>query len=188
MLNKFLSIAGPNFNGPELSIEEREKLHDDALHVGLSEAFINNLLDQSAGIRIWEERSMASETSSLEDSRSRRRRRKRREPNTPGESSCVKSLATKSSMDSGMSHSTKYTKDTESISYYTYDDDGLTRRLSPKTEVPAYGCVDQFEKYFWMESNIVGQEMLENVAAAMSRDTGSVNSDDGTYLDTRGRH
>jgi hypothetical protein len=180
MLNKFLSIAGPNFNGSEISIEDRDKLHDDALNAGLSEAFINKLLDQSAGIRRWEEQSMASETSSLADSRSRGRCRRPREPNTPSESTCGRSLGTKSTMDSDMSHSTKYTKDTESISYYTYDDDGFTRRLSPKTEVLAFGCADQFEKYFWMESKVTGQDMLDNVAAAMSRETGSVNSDDGT--------
>jgi hypothetical protein len=60
-INKFLKIAGASFDGSQLSIEEREDLHDKAQEAGLPEAFINRILDQSAGIiTTWEQRSVLS--------------------------------------------------------------------------------------------------------------------------------
>jgi hypothetical protein len=183
MLNKFLSVAGPEFKGSKLSIEDREKIHDAALGAGLPETFINKVLDQSAGIIRWDEASVSSERSSLVGSRTMHKHRIQH-PNTPGGSTCAgSSLRTKSTVDSDMSDSTRYTKDAESISCYT---DDMTRR-TPKTEVAGgYGCVGNFNEYFWMGSNLAGQEMMENVAAVMSGDSSSVRSDDMTW-DTRER-
>jgi hypothetical protein len=164
MLNKFLQIAGPSLTGPNLSAEDRERLHDDALKAGLPEDCINKFLDQSAGIQRWEESTVMSH-------RSKHRKAKAKATSPSG------SLHTKSTDCSEMSQSTKYTRDNESVSCYTYDDDGLAKK-SPKTEVGGYGCVDRIQSYFWMESDVVGQDMRDNVIAVISGDMGSAYCED----------
>jgi hypothetical protein len=68
LLNDFLKIAGPEFNGNALSTEEWERLHDAALSAGIPDAFLNQMLDQSVGIRVgmgtWEDSSASSATTS----------------------------------------------------------------------------------------------------------------------------
>ncbi|VEU36290.1 unnamed protein product [Pseudo-nitzschia multistriata] len=49
MMNTFLAVAGPNFDG-SLSAKEMEELHDRSRNAGLPVEFTNRMLDQAAGI------------------------------------------------------------------------------------------------------------------------------------------
>ncbi|KAG7359639.1 hypothetical protein IV203_034737 [Nitzschia inconspicua] len=157
MINKFLAIAGPEFDGSHLSIEQREIIHNNALKAGLSETFINRMLDQSAGILSWEQ------TSTVSDQHSEKSKSRKAVLETP--SGSTRTIRTKDTADD-------ITKVTTGSSYsddFTYDEDGFVRK-SPKEDT--FSCL---KNIFWMESsNVVGDDMAENILAVMSADSESL--------------
>jgi hypothetical protein len=161
MINKFLSVAGPYFDGAHLSCDERAVLYEKALQVGIEEDFVNRLLDQSAGILLFEQRSMSTAASEGRDPSASARL------GSPSESTVTgRSLRTKDTGGVSMDDHTKTTIGT-SYSECTYDEDGFNKK-TPKTEAN-FSCLTNI---FWMESsNIVGDDMLENVQAVMSADS-----------------
>jgi hypothetical protein len=60
-LNDFLKIVGPDFDANELSLAEREDLQQEAQSAGIPFKVLNKILDQSAGIRQWDESSNYSD-------------------------------------------------------------------------------------------------------------------------------
>jgi len=144
MLNTFLRAAGPKIRSSYLSTEDREEIHNRAIEAGLPEEFINKILDQTAGIIRWEEQSLGTLQTS---------------------ESTVVSSPSKRSLYSTDSCSTRYTKDTESISYFSYSKSGRTPKESDKG---LYGCFGDLASTFWAETGLAGDDMMENVAAAIS--------------------
>jgi hypothetical protein len=164
MINKFLAIAGSNFDGSTLSVEERENLHNEALKAGLSEDFINKMLDRSAGILLWEQRSVSSD----DYSEISKKHISKARVETPGGSTFTgRSFRTKGSADD----TTKATLETGYSEDFTYDEDGFTMK-TPKGA--KFSCL---RSLFWMESsNVVGDDMTENILAVMSADSESIYS------------
>lgn len=143
MLNTFLMAAGPKISSSTLSIEDREEIHNRAIKAGLPDEFVNKMLDRTAGIIRWEEHSVGTLLTSDSTSVSSR---------------------TKHSVYSSESYSTRYTKDDESIGYFSYSKTGR----SPKADVGAYGCFSNLASTIWVESGLGGDDIMENVAAAIS--------------------
>ena len=167
MINKFLAIVGSNFDGSSLSIEERENLHHEAAKAGLSEDFLNKMLDQSAGIILWEQRSVSSDDYS-ETSKIPTPLISKARIETPGGSTFTgRSFRTKGSADD----MTKATLETGYSEDFTYDEDGFTMKTPKETK---FSCL---RNLFWMESsNVVGDDMTENILAVMSADSESIYS------------
>jgi hypothetical protein len=160
-INTFLAIAGPDFDGARLSIEEREDIFKKAFEAGLTENFINKMLDQSAGIRLWEQQSAISEDQSAFTEES-----SAHFP-TPSTRPCRRRRCAKANNDD----STKVTMMSSYSEDLTYDEDGFTRR-TPKEDT--FSCL---KNIFWMESsNIVGDDMTENLMAVISQDSESIYS------------
>lgn len=163
MINKFLFVAGPDFDGANLTSDERALLYGKALLVGIEEGFVNRLLDQSAGIQLFE-RSRLSNTGSGDSDPSVSTSPRL---GSPSESTVTgQSLRTKDTVGVSMDDHTKTTIGT-SYSESTYDEEGFHKK-TPKTDAN-FSCLANI---FWMESsNIVGDDMMENVQAVMSTDS-----------------
>lgn len=156
MLNKFLIVAGPKLHTSSLTMDDREAIHNMAIEAGLPEEFVNKILDQTAGIIRWEEQSIG--TVQTMDSTEADITVAGSEP----------SLRSKHTINSEYSGSTVYTRDTEAISYDSYD----MRRRTPKTEVMGgFSCFDSFKSTFWVEAGLAGDDMMDNVAAVISTDS-----------------
>ena len=170
-LNRFLVIAGPDFNGSELSVVERDRIHDEALRAGIPEEFLNQLLDQSAGIKRWEERSEFSDEKST--FRKRRNQNDEAEPNTPGDSTCSgrSSLRTRPTLSSS-----EYT-DSMSFSSKEY----TFYRASPSEAVYVCGF-RRMQSDFWPHvTNQMSDGLVQTVGAVWSGDSESVRSDDASW-------
>lgn len=167
MINKFLSVAGPDFDGSRLSPQELEQLLREAVKAGVTEDFANHLLDQSAGILSCHQRGSFRISTESTDPSTRGDASTRQ--GTPSQSTHIgNSSHTK---DTGIFTGDDETKGTTGTSYsdYTYEEDPFARK-TPKTEAN-FNCLTNI---FWMESsNIVGDDMLENVKAVMSADSDS---------------
>jgi hypothetical protein len=170
MLNCFLKVVGPHFNGTELSIIEREKIYDQALRAGLSDGFLNKILDQSAGIRLWEDRSDdASSTSSMKTGFStlHSRRVHKRNTNTSGGSSVKtkNSVFTSSTNASFVSGLSVVTRDAATIS---------------ASDAGGWTCMFNLEKHFWSD---LQSQMVGTVSTVISRDSGdSIHSEDLSWV------
>jgi hypothetical protein len=157
MINKFLAVAGPEFDGTSLTIETREQIHNKALREGLTETFINKMLDQSAGIILWEQ------TSATSDDRSETTDVVKADTISPS----GRTFRTKDTTDDN----TKVTTETSFSEDLTFDEDGFVRK-TPKEDT--FSCL---KNIFWMESsNVVGDDMTENILAVMSADSESIYS------------
>lgn len=130
-INRFLKIAGPDFDGSQLSIGERENLHDQSLQAGIPEDFINRLLDQSAGIIAWEQRSVSSSVKEEGNCTTRHRNGKGRraiESSSPAASTTgTRSVQTKDSVPGISMVGTSYSE-------FTYDEEGFHRKTPPKKD------------------------------------------------------
>jgi len=145
MMNTFLTVAGPNFDGP-LCKKEMEDLHDRSRQVGLPVEFTNRMLDQSAGILMWE---------------------KKNEPNIAQEqvSPNIETFQTRDTEVFSITPPLFLSTDDE-----TFDEEGFTRK-TPNEESTFGAC---FKNFFLADaSNIVGTDMIENVQAALSGDSES---------------
>ena len=144
MLNLFMSIAGPKLSKSDLTGDDREQIHNTAVRMGLPDGFINKVLDQSVGILRWEDDQSVKSCGS-------------------GESLAA---MTKQTIETGTTQSTTYTRDEESISYQT-----LGQHRGELYE--GYGCFGNFKSSFWLESGMAADEIRQNVAAVISRDSES---------------
>jgi hypothetical protein len=172
MINTFLAIAGPDFDGARLSIESREQLHSNARKAGLPEDFINRILDQSAGILSWDQGSFYSSETSEVSERPQRKTSKSRVPVYKGSASRRPHQKHKSSRTKDREDDlTKTTASTSFSDEYSYGEERFKGK-TPKED--AFSCL---KNIFWIESsNIVGDDMTENILAVMSADSETVYS------------
>jgi hypothetical protein len=174
LLNRFLKVVGPDFNGNELSLAEREKIHDAALRENIPETFLNQMLDQSAGIRRWEDRSVYSTTSGS-TRKSRRRKHKLADPHSPGASTYQTGRSFQTKMTTS-SRSTRRTACTARTGYSSASNSTGYDSLSPVSEA-GFGCGF---KDFW--SDLTGQDSMPGLSGTgYSEDSESVYSDDVSW-------
>jgi hypothetical protein len=174
LLNRFLKVVGPGFNGNDLSLADRERIHDAALRENIPGTFLNQMLDQSAGIRRWEDKSVSSTVSGC-TRKYRRRKHKLADPHSPGASTHYtgRSYQTKTTTSSRSTRRTAYTARTgyssasNSTGYYS---------LSPTSEV-GFGCGLE---NIW--SGLTGQETVPGSSRTVySADSQSMYSDDVSW-------
>mmetsp|Transcript_27325 Transcript_27325/g.56566 ORF Transcript_27325/g.56566 Transcript_27325/m.56566 type:complete len:316 (+) Transcript_27325:2-949(+) len=144
MINTFMNVLGPNFGGP-LSAKELESVYERSQKAGLTKEFTDRMLDESAGILMWEKKTEPDMVSNKQDSPS------------------VTTFQ--------MNHNTaSQTEAASSIVGELYDDEGFTRK-TPKEQ----SKIDCLVNTFWADSsNIIGGEMIENIQAALSKDNESM--------------
>jgi hypothetical protein len=173
LLNRFLKVVGPAFNGNELSLTERERIHDAALRQNIPETFLNQMLDQSVGIRRWEDKSVYSTLGRTR--KHRRHQHKLADPHSPGASTyCTrKSNRTKTTTSS---HSTRRTAYTARTGFSSLSNSTGCDSLSPTSEA-GFGCG---LKHFW--SDLTGQDTMPDLSGAVSsQDSESIFSDDMSW-------
>ena len=174
LLNRFLKVVGPDFNGNNLSLADRERIHEVALLESIPETFLNQMLDQSAGIRRWEDRSVYSAVSGR-TRKYRRRKHKLVDPHSPGASThCTgRSYQTKTTTSSRSTNRTAYTART---GYSNASNSTGYDSLSPTSEA-GFGCGI---KSFW--SDLTRKETVPGASGTVySADSGSVYSDDVSW-------
>ena len=199
LLNKFLIIAGPNFNGVDLTVEERERIHDEALKSNIPENFLNRILDQSAGILRWEDSSVLSASSLLTERSNWKRRGQSSKyvANTPGGSSSIRTRNTVSTSSTFYSKRSRGTElfstvsgmgdnPSSSLSVNTRDDtvyDGGIHAPPPSVVAAAGGwtCMFNSQKNFWSD---LQSQVINTVGAAVVG--GDADSIIGGQSDTAG--
>jgi len=140
MMNIFLAVAGPGFDGP-LSTKEMEELQDRSRRAGLPVEFTNRMLDQNAGILMWERKT---------------------EPKIEEEEVSPSTTAFEEKDTEAFPITPP-----SSIVDESYDEEGFTRK-TPKEE-SSFPCFKN--TFLAESSNIVGADMIENIQAALSGDS-----------------
>ena len=178
LLNRFLKVAGPNFNGMDLTIIERERIHDDALRSGIPENFLNTILDQSAGILRWEDRSVVSNSSLTTERSFWGSRRRSKHANTPGGSSVrTRNTATTSSTFSWRSRGTGlYSSGMDNPSSLSVTTRDYSNCEASQASVPGgWTCMFNLQKHFWSD---LQSQVVNTVGVAIVGESESVHSDD----------
>jgi hypothetical protein len=166
MINIFLSVAEPYFDGSgsHLSTQECKELHDRARKAGLTETFTNKMLDQSAGILMYEINGVCYVSKT--------------ETSPSGRSFQTKSTAASSSSDYIYDEEgfTRKTPKAESkfgcfkSTFWAESSNIVGAEMIENVKSALSGDSDS------VSSRWVGAEMIENVRSALSGDSESVSS------------
>jgi hypothetical protein len=166
MINLFLSVAEPYFDGSgsRLSTQECKELHDRAHKAGLTETFTDKMLDQSAGILMYERNGVCYVS--------------RTETSPSGRSFQTKSTAASNSSDYIYEEEgfTRKTPKAESkfgcfkSTFWAESSNIVGAEIIENVKSALSGDSES------VSSRWVGAEMIQNVRSALSGDSESVSS------------